>query len=116
MATLAAATVMSRAGQDVTTLAAAAAGGGDKWANTGAEFLVVYNAAISGNCVVTLVLGVGGVVDGLTPAAKTVTVLPGKVAVIGPFPVGFYNDATGFASVTYSQVVTVNVLVMKPGT
>ncbi|HVS37200.1 MAG TPA: hypothetical protein VMS17_16680 [Gemmataceae bacterium] len=108
-------TVMSRAGQDVTALAASAdAAKTDKWLNTGAEFFVIVNGSGSPTTA-TLNLGVGGIVDGQTPSARTVTVLAGHTAVMGPFPTNFYNDSNGYASITYSAVTTVTVLVVRPG-
>lgn len=113
MATLSVSTISRTGITDlVATAVAADAGLSDKWAGTGAEFLFVNNGG-GVNCVITLVFNASAVVDGQTPANRTATVNAGKAGVIGPFPVGLYNDANGFMNVSYSQVATVKVLPIK---
>ena len=105
---------VSRAGLDLNANAVAATGGGDSWLNTGSQMLYINNGSGS-ICTVTLVFGVGGVVDGLTPTARTVGVPIGHAAIIGPFPPTAYNDANGLANVHYSGVSSVTVAAFQPG-
>lgn len=107
-------TVMSRTGWDLTAKATAAAGGGDKWLNTGAEHFVAVNAS-GGDITITFAWGVGGAIDGQVPTARTYKVLAGHTAVVGPFPTQFFNDANGYLGVTYSGVTTLTVAVIVPG-
>jgi hypothetical protein len=108
-------TTMARSGFDMETVAVAAdAAKSDKWVNTGVEFLAIKNAGGS-PITLTLTFGTGGVVDGVTPTAKTVSVTNGHTFLVGPFPPQFYNDANGFMNVSYSAVTSVTVAVVKPG-
>jgi hypothetical protein len=112
MATLAV-TQVSRTGPlDVAAIATAAAGGGDKWINTGAEIFYVNNAGGS-PCVVTWVFNAQQAIDGQVPANKTVSVAGGKSGIFGGFPTGLFNDANQFMNVTYNQVTTVTVAVLR---
>lgn len=111
MATLTVTTV-TRAGVDLAAAFVAAASGGDEFANTGQEYLHVKNASGSP---ITVTLDIKNAPDGLTVTDRTVTV--GATTghqVIGPFPVGNYNDSTSnLAKVTYSAVTSVTVAVVK---
>ena|SRR5579859_7392119 len=108
-------TVLSRTGiaDLVASAVAADVGLSDSWPNTGKEMVFVNNGGGS-PITVTLTLGDGGKVDGQVPAAKTVTVNAGKSALIGPFPPSIYNVvSTGNASIAYSGVTSVKVLVVQ---
>ncbi len=102
----------SRAGLDLADDVAAGVDG-NKWLNTGTELLYVNNA--SGGSI-TLTFTPTATVDGQAVTARTVAVGAGKQMLIGPFPVGVYNDANGYATVTYSAVTTLTVLAVKPAT
>lgn len=83
---------------------------GDVWANTGKEFVVIKNG--SGSPInVTLKFQV--TVDGVAPTDPVVAIAAGAQKLIGPFPVGIYNDASGLAKVTCSAVTSVTLNVMK---
>jgi hypothetical protein len=108
--------ITSRSGINLTTLAASADGtNGNSWPNTGTQTLIVINGGGS-TCTVTLIWGIGSTIDGQTPSERTVAVLAGDTAEIGPFPQTIYNDIHGNASVTYSQVSSVTVVVRQTGT
>lgn len=103
----------TRSGTDITTLAVAAAGGGDKFTNAGLELLWATNGSGSP---ITLTFTPTVTTDGLAVAARTVSVLAGKTFVIGPFPPSIYNDAQGFLNVTYSGVTNLTVGAYRPAT
>jgi hypothetical protein len=106
--------VTSRAGDTFTDNSAAATGGGDSWANTGAELFAINNGG-GGSITVTLVRGTGGTIDSAVLPNLTVVVPAGKMFIIGPFGTGLWNDANGLMNVTYSAVTSVKVRVYKPG-
>lgn len=99
------ATSFSRSGVDV--IGAAAASGGDTFANTGYEIFVVKNGS-GGSINVTFTSTV--TVDGQAVADKVVAVADGAHVSIGPFPVGYYDDTV---AVAYSDVTSVTVKVLK---
>jgi hypothetical protein len=102
-------TVVSRAGQDLTTLAVAAdAAKTDKFLNTGSQFVWINNGS-GADITVTLNYGVGGTIDGQALPARVVTVTKAHSVLVGPFPTGLYNDANGYMSITYSAATTVTV-------
>jgi hypothetical protein len=104
----------SRAGLDLTTSAVAASGGGDKFANTGAELFFIKNGG-GAPITLTLTFGPGAVVDGQTPSNRTVSVPAGDSMVVGPFSTTIYNDSQGFMNFSYSAVTSVTVAAFKPG-
>lgn len=82
---------------------------GDTFANTGGEYVIVYNGNGS-SCVVTLDVTA---TFGSTAAAitdPTVTVLTTAYAVIGPFPTNAYGTTV---TITCSVVTSVTLLVFK---
>jgi hypothetical protein len=103
--------VASRAG--VLHALTAAAGGGDTFANGGAQVLIVDNADATSKTV-TLNFPSGTTVDGQSVTPRTVTVAAGARKYIGPFPPTTYNDSTsGLVSVSYSAVTSVTVGVLS---
>lgn len=107
--------VTSRAGSDFTNVSQAATSGGDIWTGSGFEWLVINNGGAS-PITVTLARGVGGLIDSQNLPANTVSVTNAHTEIIGPFPVGLYNDATGNVTVTYSAVTSVKIAVYRLGT
>lgn len=104
MATLTVSNV-SISGLDIVGVAAAA--GGDEWANTGREYILIKNG---GGSPITATLDIKATVDDLAVTDPTVSVAAGATMIVGPFPPGIYNDATtGRAKVTYSAVTSVTV-------
>lgn len=97
---------------------AAAAGGGDAFADDGTQrtFLEVANGG-GGSINVTVAfppttqkLAGYGV---LTPADLVVAVGAGATKIIGPFPKGFIDPTTGLISISYSGVTTVTVRAVR---
>ena len=86
----------------------AATAGGDEFANTGKECLVIANGATHDPLTVTL--DIEATIDGAAVTDPTVSVPLNTQMVIGPFPTAQYNNsATGRVSVTYSGVTAVTV-------
>lgn len=96
----------SRAGID-TTNGAAAAAGGDHFANTGKEVLVVSNT--SGGPV-NVTAETTTTVDGQAVADNVVAVADSKPTIIGPFPLSDYSDDV---KLTYGSVTNVLVKVVR---
>lgn len=105
-------TEVTRAGVIVTTLTAAAAGG-DQFPNTGRELVMFKNGDVAAKTV-TLVTGAAGAdPDGLAITDKTIVVAAGDTVVMGPFPTGIYNDASGMMNLTYSAVTSCTLKALK---
>ena len=102
-------TVLSRAGVDLTGVASDAAG--DEWANSGDDYVVIFNG---GGAPVTVTLDIQKTVDGTAVTDPTVVVAAGARTMIGPFPPGIYNNpANGRAKVTYSGVTSLTTKVLS---
>lgn len=84
---------------------AAAAAGGDAFANTGDEFLRVVNANVGAARTVTVAsqIPVGGVPQGTAKANLVVIVPASSERWIGPFDPGSWNDVSGQVVVTYDD-------------
>lgn len=108
MATLTA-TTLSRSGVSIEDNDVAAAAGGDQFANTGQEYVIIKNAGSE----ITATFATGMTVDSLAVANKDVTCGASETTVVGPFPPGWYNDANGYVQITYSSVTSVTILVVK---
>lgn len=89
--------------------AAAAAGGGDKFLNTGNELLYIKNG---GGSPITLTLD-AQTVSGLTITDPTVTVAAGAEKIVGPFDPRYFSDSSGFLNLSYSAVTSVTVAVIQ---
>lgn len=108
MATLTVTTI-DRSGADV--VGASADNAGDEWANTGSEFVLVKNGSGSP---ITVTLDIKATLDGAAVTDPTVSVGAGVTKMIGPFPIGIYNDSgTGRARIAYSAVTSVTTKVIK---
>ncbi len=108
MATL---TVITPTYTGATFSPASAAGGGDKFVNTGNELLYIKNG---GGSTITLTLDaqpVPGV--GLTITDPTVSVTAGQEKIIGPFDPRYFTDSSGFLNLSYSAVTSVTVAVIQ---
>lgn len=106
------ATAASSAG--VSIAGTAAASGGDSFANTGKEILVVRNAGGVSTCNVTLASPI--TVDGQAVADRTIAVPIGESRLIGPLKPGVYNDtglSGGSVAISYDQVTSVFVSVLS---
>jgi hypothetical protein len=98
---------------------AAATAGGDSFALTGREILVVSNQSgvsvtVTLSTVVANVADNFGVVNAVHDLVFVILTL-GRL-ICGPFTVGRFRDVNGNAQITYSAVVTVTVGVFTVGT
>ncbi len=89
---------------------AACAGGGDAFANSGQELLLITNADGSPHTV-TIVTQVTS--DGLAVTALAVVCAAGKTTAIGTFPTAIFNDTNGLVQLTYSAVTSMSAKVIK---
>ncbi len=89
---------------------AAAAGGGDSFANDGRTVYHVKNAHIAPW---TVTVATQMTVDGKAVADDAVVVTNGTDALIGPFPPSIYNDVNGQVQVTYSGVTALTVAAIR---
>ncbi len=103
--------LVTSAGVDGLPATTPAASGGDKWTNTGSEYLWVHNDV--GGSSIVLTFPIRRTIDGLSASSRTVTVLANTMQVIGPFPVGIYNDGSGFARVDSDTTSGVEISVLK---
>ena len=106
MATL---TVITPTYAGATFSPASAAGGGDKFVNTGNELLYIKNG---GGSTITLTLD-AQTVAGLTITDPTVSITAGQEKVIGPFDPRYFTDSSGFLNLSYSAVTSVTVAVIQ---
>ncbi len=95
------------AGATFTTVSAA--GGGDKFVNTGNELLYIKNG---GGGSITLTLD-AQTIAGLTITDPTVAVAAGAEKIIGPFDPKYFTDSSGFLNLSYSGVTSVTVAVIQ---
>lgn len=109
MATL---TVQTIARTGLETTYAAAAAGGDQFANDGKEFLHVKNGS-GGDITVTIESQVSSPPAGTAVTNQAVVVTAGEERMIGPFPKSAYNDASGYVQITYSGVTTLTIAAIK---
>jgi hypothetical protein len=79
--------------------------------NSGAEFLHVK----TGGTGTTVTIPIPGTVDGQAVASKTVVLGTSTERMIGPFPPGTYNQASGEVHIDFSSVTTVTVAAIKGG-
>ena len=89
--------------------ATSAAGGGDKFVNTGSELLYIKNG---GGSTITLTLD-AQTVAGLTITGPTVSVAAGAEKIVGPFDPRYFTDSSGFLNLSYSAVTSVTVAVIQ---
>lgn len=115
MATLTVQRTSRTPGLNVISAASAADGAGDKWANTGAEVVLVTNGG-TGSIVLTQHFGVQATIDGVAPANRDITIAAAGSFLFGPFPPQTWNDANGFMNLSYDVVTSVTVLVLANGT
>jgi hypothetical protein len=108
MATLLTVSDISRTGLALAPAAPDVAG--NLLPNTGKEFLALVNA---GGVARTVSAAVVRQVDGITPAAKSISVPAGATRLWGPFPAADYNDASGQVLVTYDAITSLTVQAVR---
>ena len=91
---------------------ASAASGGDAFVNTGVEFIHIKNGDVSAK---TLTIVTQATVDSQAVADRTVSIPAGEERLVGPFPGSTYNDSDVKVQLTYSDVTSVTIAVLKPG-
>jgi hypothetical protein len=99
---------LDRTGKDLAAGAAALVAvdgaGGNKFLNTGVEFLIVKNASQTS---LTVTLDIQATIDGQAVTDPTVTVLAGSTKLIGPFPTAIYSDGSGYVTVTFGASTSI---------
>lgn len=105
----------SEAGIDPTYTAAA--GGGDQFANTGKEIILIKNADATSKTVTITAQTTSGTspLGAVTKSDASIAVAAGSTAIIGPFPKPAFNDSNNFAQITYSAVTSLSIAVMRQG-
>lgn len=104
-------TDIDRDGVELEGLLAAAAAGGDGFANDGKRtFAAVKNVNASDR---TITFVTQKTVDGESIADKTVVVSQDEIMLVGPFPADVYNDGNGRVQMTYSSETDVSVAAFK---
>ena len=91
---------------------AAAAGGGDEFANTGLQFVAIKNTDAASR---TVTFVTQTTVDGLAVADLAVVVAAGATFYVGPFKPTYYNDSGGKLQLTYSAVTNLSVAILELG-
>ncbi len=94
--------------------AAAAAAGGDDFANDGNTFLKIINGS-GGSINVTAASNYTSPPTGTAQSDNVVAVGAGVTALIGPFPQSGFNDDDGKVNITYSATTTVTVAAISMG-
>jgi hypothetical protein len=103
---------ITRSGTGLTPALVAAAGGGDTFVNTGAQFVEINNAS---GAPITVTFAIPFSVEGQTIPGKAVAIPAGQRRFIGPWPVSYYNDAStpSVLTMTYSGVTSLTVGVFQ---
>jgi hypothetical protein len=91
---------------------AAADAAGDEVSNPGGDVAFVVKNDDEAPINVTLLVRAPGP-DGAAVTNPVVAVPAGATRMVGPFPTGIYNDATGRVKITYSAVEDVFVLAVR---
>lgn len=89
----------------------AADSGGDVFANTGQELVVIDNQS---GAPITVTFVTPAIVDDLNVPDKTMVVPAAGIRVIGPFPNAWYTNSIGLLSINYSSATSVFVLILRP--
>jgi hypothetical protein len=89
---------------------AAANADGHLLPNTGKEFLVIANADSGAHVVSAAIVRQ---VDGVTPAAKTLSVPAGATRLWGPFAREDYNNASSQVALTFDGVTGVTIQAVR---
>lgn len=78
--------------------------------NTGKEFLMVTNGDSGPHTVSATIVRQ---VDGVTPAAKSITIAAGVTKLFGPFPREDYNNASAQVALAFDGVTAVTVQALR---
>lgn len=99
---------ITRSGLEATY--AAAASGGDKFANNGRVMIHIKNGDASDH---TVTVDIPKTVDGQAVTDISVTVTASEERFIGPFPPSIYNDSDGYVNLTYDAVTSVTIGILR---
>ena len=88
--------------------------GGDQFANTGFELLLVRHTN-GGGSAATLTVPIQKQIDSEDVADKTISIGAGETHLVGPFPREFYNDADGNVQLQWSSVTDLEVILLRKG-
>lgn len=94
----------------LTPVLVAADVGGDKFVNTGKEFINVLNGS---GAPITVTLDIRNTVDAQVVTDRAISVPAGGTKFIGPIPPTIYNDANGEVDITYSAVGSLTIGIVK---
>ena len=94
----------------LTATFASAAGGGDKFANTGRQIVEIVNGDSSS---MTVTVVTPGTYKGKAIADDTITVGAGVRKHIGPFDPEIYNNSSGQVDLAYSGVTSLTVAILQ---
>lgn len=86
-----------------------AASNGDKFLNTGREYVVFLTGGAQRVVTVTTPYQL----DGLAVGPRTITVPANSFVIAGPFPPLYHNDGSGFVVLNYDNVSGIAVGVIK---
>ena len=89
---------------------AAADVAGDDFVTTGAEAVLIENGSASP---ITVTVVTPATVDGLAVADREIIIPAGEMHLCGPWPRGVYGDANHKVSLTYSDVTSLTVAVLR---
>lgn len=89
---------------------AAANADGHLLPNSGREFVAVTNGGASP---ITVSATIVQTVDGVTPAAKSITIAAGVTKFFGPFPRTEYNNASQQVALAFSDVSSVTIQALR---
>jgi len=94
----------------VTPTFTSAAGGGDQALNDGKTMFYVKNGNVSP---ITVTFATTGKVQGLDIADTTLAVAASSEAAISGLDPGIHNDSNGMVQITYSEVTSVTIAVLR---
>ncbi|NBB84213.1 MAG: hypothetical protein GVY28_12515 [Alphaproteobacteria bacterium] len=86
--------------------------GGDQFANTGVEVLLVRHTN-SGGSSVTLSVPIPKQVDGEAVDDKEIVIGAGETHLVGPFPRETYNNGDGNVSLEWDSVTDLEVMLLR---
>jgi hypothetical protein len=103
-------TECARTGLALALSGGTAAANGDQWLNTGREVLVITNGDSGAH---NVSVDVQAEPDGKEVTERQVSVVNATTKVLGPFPPNIYNDAGGYAHITYAALTAMKVQVVR---
>ena len=93
----------------------AASATGDKWENSGTEFIAIKNATGGDPLTITFTATTTSFTSPTygpsTKSNATIAIAGGNTGFIGPFEAAAFNDEDGFVDITYSDHTTLSIAV-----